>query len=175
MSMSCLDNALVSATNINVASLVLTNGSVLRHPGATLTTAPRLEINADILIVAADSRIDVSGRGYLGGQSGGNSGSIEGARWATLRKLAACAATAAATVASGPFGSTEQFANDVYGDFRNPNQLGSGGGSDNGAGGNGGGLLRSTSHEPAPWRAKSWPTAATASLGAAAERAGASN
>ncbi len=136
-----LDNALVSATNITVASLALTNASVLRHPGATLTAESRLGIAADTLVIAADSRIDVSGRGYLGGLSGGN-GDHRGRTLGNTPEGGSLRRNGGSYGGLGAVGSAEQFANAVYGDFRNPNEPGSGGGSDAGAGGNGGGLLR---------------------------------
>ncbi|HSH15744.1 MAG TPA: hypothetical protein VLD18_06910, partial [Verrucomicrobiae bacterium] len=119
-----LDNALVSATNLTVASLVLTNGSVLRHPGATLTAAPRLEINTDTLIVSADSRIDVSGRGYLGGRSEANNGSNVGRTLGNTTDAGSLRRNGGSYGGLGAFGSVEQFANEVYGDFRNPDELG---------------------------------------------------
>ncbi|HAV61008.1 MAG TPA: hypothetical protein DCY13_01415, partial [Verrucomicrobiales bacterium] len=69
-----LDGAFASATNINVATLVITNGAVLTHPGAGLTNEYRLEIAANTLTISTNSRIDVSGRGYLGSYVGGNNG-----------------------------------------------------------------------------------------------------
>jgi hypothetical protein len=42
----------------------------------------------------------------------------------------------------GALGNVDAPANSVYGDFRNPNELGSGGASESGAGGNGGGLVQ---------------------------------
>jgi hypothetical protein len=44
----------------------------------------------------------------------------------------------------GGLGNAEQNPSSAYGSFRDPNELGSGGGSDSGPGGNGGGLIRIT-------------------------------
>jgi large repetitive protein len=69
-----LDNSTVWATNLNMTTLTLTNTAVLTHPVAGLTNEHRLVIATDTLVVSTNSRIDVSGRGYLGGRSGPNGG-----------------------------------------------------------------------------------------------------
>ncbi len=136
-----VDGATVSATNLNLASLTLTNGAVLTHPGAGLTNETRLEITVGTLLVSTNSRIDVSGRGYLGGRSGVNSadtglsfGNVSGS---TRRNGGSYGGLGAIGNAGGP-------ANAQYGSYANPDELGSGGGSDVGTAGNGGGLIRIT-------------------------------
>jgi len=138
-----LDNALVSATNINVASLILTNGAVLTHPAADLTIESRLLINATTLTISTNSRIDVSARGYLGGLSAGNN-VWEGRTLGNTTEGASRRRNGGSYGGLGAFGTAEQIANAVYGAFRDPNELGSGGGSDSGAAGSGGGLVRIT-------------------------------
>ncbi|MBK8001594.1 MAG: hypothetical protein IPK15_23550 [Verrucomicrobia bacterium] len=137
-----LDNALVSATNINVSTLVLTNGAVLTHPGADTVVEHRLLITANTVMISTNSRIDVTGRGYLGGRRGGNGdvGRTIGntAVGGSLRR------NGGSYGGVGGFGSADAFANAVYGSFRDPNEVGSGGGTDVDAGGNGGGLIRMT-------------------------------
>ena len=137
-----LDNALVSATNINVATLVLTNGAVLTHPGADLTSEHRLLITVGTLTISTNSRIDVSGRGYLGGLSGANFASQTGRTFGNTTVGGSLRRNGGSYGGMGGFGSAEAFANAVYGAYRDPNEVGSGGGSDVDAAGNGGGLVR---------------------------------
>ena len=136
-----LDGAVVSATNVAVSSLWLTNGAVLTHPGAGLDAEFALRIAVDgALVVSTNSRIDVSGRGYLGGRVGGN-----GDVGRTLGNTVVGGSVrrgGGSYGGLGALGSAEPVVNAVYGDYANPNELGSGGGSDSGEGGNGGGLVR---------------------------------
>ena len=138
-----LDGAIVSAGNLNLASLTLTNGAVLTHAGAGISDAYRLEINVGALTISSNSLIDVSGRGYLGGRSGengGNSGRTLGntSVGGSLRR------NGGSYGGLGAFGNTEQPVNAIYGAFGDPNELGSGGGSDGSPAGSGGGLVRIT-------------------------------
>ncbi|MBP7831231.1 MAG: DUF2341 domain-containing protein, partial [Kiritimatiellae bacterium] len=97
------------------ASLILTNGATLTHAAATTTNAPRLELTVlETLNVSSNSSINVSGKGYRAGRtqpnsttnaSSGSSGGSYGGR-------------------GGDYNGT---ANALYGDFRNPNEPGSGG------------------------------------------------
>src|SRR5439155_5535597 len=122
--------------------LALENGSLLTHPATTAGTIYGLQLGiAGTLRVDANSSIDVSAHGYLGGHSSDN-GANEGR---TLNNVAGSVRRCGGSYGGlGAFGNAEQFANDIYGDYRNPNELGSGGGSDSGPAGNGGGLLQIT-------------------------------
>src|SRR6185295_8885690 len=73
-----IDGATVSATNLILASLTLSNGAVLTHPPTELATERRLELLATNLVIDASSRIDLSTRGYLGGLTGPNFNSQAG-------------------------------------------------------------------------------------------------
>src|ERR1051325_1401545 len=84
------------------------------------------------------SRIDVSTRGYLGARSGSN-GNNEGR---TLGNASGSTLRFGGSYGGPGWGIISGAANSVYGDFRNPNELGRGGGSDSGSAGNGGGLVR---------------------------------
>ena len=54
-------------------ALTLRSNAVLTHSGATTTTTSKLDLNiATTLTIDSTSKIDVSGRGYLGGWQGGN-------------------------------------------------------------------------------------------------------
>ncbi|MBI1176201.1 hypothetical protein GC207_02040, partial [bacterium] len=131
-------------------TLILTNGAVLTHKATSLDAGikeePGMELVLTNLIIDATSKIDVSGRGYLGGQNGANTD------W-TARTLGNTLTGGSNRRVGGSyggvggFGSAEQSVNAPYGSFHDPHELGSGGGSDFGPGGNGGGLLRLTVHQ----------------------------
>lgn len=134
-----VDLARVSASRLRFAEVHLTNQAALTHPPASQAKVSRLEIEADSVEVEADSTIDLSGRGYLGGlaqsgmsQSGRTFGNLEG----SIRR------TGGSYGGLGGYGNVERLANDAYGAWNDPDEVGSGGGSDAGPGGSGGGLLR---------------------------------
>ncbi len=104
-------------------------GAVLCTQSTTASTEFWLDLRvADTLVVDAASRIDVSGRGYLGNR--------------TLGNTTVGAATKSAGGSYGGLGPPRWGGspNWVYGDYRNPAELGSGGGEADG--GSGGGLVR---------------------------------
>jgi len=136
-----IDQAIVSATQVRAARLTLTNGAVLTHPGAGTTNEFRLEITVGELTVSTNSRIDVSERGYLAAQSSGNLGQI-GRTLGNTSVGGSLRRNGGSYGGLGGFGSAEAFANEVYGSFRDPAEVGSGGGSDSGRAGPGGGLVR---------------------------------
>ena len=108
------------------------NGS-LSHRPATITDTYSLRVTVtDTLLVSTTGAIDLSGRGYLVGRTTGNS--------------TASGATGLSGGSHGGLGwdAAGGATNQVYGDYRNPDDLGSGGGSAWGAGGSGGGLLHIT-------------------------------
>jgi len=89
--------------------------------------------------IDATSRIDVTGRGFLGGRQPGNPfagpGMTNGFQSGSTGRSGGSY--------GGLGGSAAGVANGVYGEFRNPNELGSGGAADSTFfGGNGGGLIR---------------------------------
>jgi hypothetical protein len=143
-----IDGATVSATSADPATLRLLNGAVLTHPPATTGDAPRLEVVANILVVDGASRIDVSGRGFLGGLTGDNA--VEAGR--TFGNTTEAGSRVRVGGSYGGLGAvgirTSQTANAAYGSFRDPNEPGSGGGTESGCtrpGDNsGGGLVRIT-------------------------------
>ncbi len=141
-----VDAAYVSATNITVSRLILTNGAVLTHPGTTSTSEARLSIVAPELVVSTNSRIDVSARGYLGGRSGDNGGDW-GRTFGNTTAGGSTRRNGGSYGGLGAYGSTETTVNAAYGSYLDPNELGSGGGSDTGAGGAGGGLVRISSSQ----------------------------
>ncbi|MBK8001595.1 MAG: hypothetical protein IPK15_23555 [Verrucomicrobia bacterium] len=86
----------MSATNINVSTLVLTNGAVLTHPGADTVVEHRLLITANTVMISTNSRIDVSARGYLGGLRDGNAANAAGRTLGNTTVGGVCGATAVA-------------------------------------------------------------------------------
>jgi len=122
-------------------SMTLSANSTLSHIATGVTGSERLDlVVTGVLSIDSTSKIDVSGRGYLGGYSGGNS-SYYGR-------------TVGNTITGGSYyysggsygGSGGSYSNNavaaIYGDPSNPNDLGSGGGSTGNIAGNGGGLVR---------------------------------
>jgi RHS repeat-associated protein len=119
------------------ANLVLLNGAVLTHSPTTATKVNKLDITVTGTIqIDASSKIDVSGRGFLGGSAPGNP---FGARGMTFAFQAGSSGASGGSF-GGLGGGT---ANGIYGNFRDPSDVGSGGGTGSSfAGGNGGGLSR---------------------------------
>jgi hypothetical protein len=125
-----------------VDRLEISGSSLLTHPYSTLTSLFGLDlVVAGDLIVYATSRIDLSARGYLGGRRGDNNANegrtLDNASGSTRRNGGSHGGL-------GGLGNTGGTVNDLYGEAANPFQLGSGGGSDVGAAGSGGGRLRVT-------------------------------
>ncbi|MCC7204900.1 MAG: Ig-like domain-containing protein, partial [Phycisphaeraceae bacterium] len=117
---------------VSVNNLAILDGAVLTHRITTTTDAFSLLVTvAEQLTVDVNSRIDVSNRGYTWGHTVGND-----------------TATAAVSKAGGTYGgygtSNQGTTNVAYDDYRDPANLGSGGGTAWGAGGSGGGLIRIT-------------------------------
>ncbi len=135
-----LDNSRLSTTAIEAERIVLENTSTLSHPATTTQQVYRLELTVDELVIDGTSRIDVSGKGYLGGGRGDNS-SVNGM---TLGNTTTGGSEGYSGASYGGLGCQgySYFVNDVYGDYRNPNESGSGGGGGSGSGGSGGGLVR---------------------------------
>ena len=119
------------------ANLVLLNGATLTHSPTTATKVNKLDITVTGTIqIDASSKIDVSGRGFLGGSAVGNP---FGARGMTLGFQAGSSGASGGSF-GGLGGGT---ANNIYGNFRDPNDVGSGGGTGSSSGGgSGGGLSR---------------------------------
>ncbi|MCX6029280.1 MAG: hypothetical protein NT169_08255, partial [Chloroflexi bacterium] len=134
------------------------NGGLLTHSNATTDHESQLVIQADSLTLDATSMIDVSGRGYLGGYSGGNNlGGYSGGNNSAYGRTIGNTTTGGSQLWSGgSYGGWGGQPTDgypvasVYGALTDPNQLGAGGGGLNSGsiavGGNGGGLIRITAN-----------------------------
>ncbi|MFO0689828.1 MAG: Ig-like domain-containing protein [Myxococcota bacterium] len=125
--------------------LGLTENSVLTHPETTEVYAPDLVIEAGRVAVDATSRIDVTGRGYLGGNRSGlgetahTEGFAAGAQNGTGGSHGGVGGDYVGNGASVP--------NAVYGNPTAPRALGAGGGAWGGAGGDGGGRIAIVANE----------------------------
>lgn len=114
-------------------NISLYNNAMLTHQSTTTSAEYSLKCTInDTLLIDASSKIDVSNRGYLLGRTLGNTtgGAATGTSGGSYGGLGH----------DGSVGLT----NAVYGDYMNPNELGSGGGPNTGSGGYGGGLVRIT-------------------------------
>ena len=121
--------ATLSGAPLQAQSISLLNGAVLTHPVTTTTETLALRLNlSGKLTIDATSKIDVSGRGYTQGRTSGN----------TVTN----GATGESGGAYGGLGAYWDGApNPVYGDYRDPQEPGSGGGRSYSSGA-GGGLIR---------------------------------
>src|SRR5690606_4310225 len=121
------------------ANVELVNGAVLTHRETTETEAYGLELEVWSLAIDATSRIDVVGRGYLGG---GRSGLGEIAHTVGFATGAQPGTGGSHGGLGGDYASNgANVPNPVYGNVANPVDLGSGGGAWAGAGGDGGGRV----------------------------------
>ncbi len=113
-------------------NLVLTNGAILTHPTNT-PTPPHLILVGNVSI-AADSAIDLDGRGHEG-SLGAGAGLTE-----------SCCTAGGSYGGGGGFSNSDKFSR-THGSIFEPTVLGSGGGnaSSYGDGGNGGGAIRISS------------------------------
>ncbi len=121
--------------------LAITTRSWLTHAPTTGAYEGDLDVTAATITVDATSRIDVSDRGYLGGNRGGNHGGVAD----TLGFAAGAGLGAGGSYGGlgGDYaGNGASVPNPVYGSATDPRELGSGGGEWSGPGGNGGGRVR---------------------------------
>lgn len=132
------------------STMIIQNGSTVRHPKTTLTTEPRLELVATNMTIDATSAINLSTFGYLTGYEGGNGGQAR-----TLGNVVLNDSSFGTGGSYGGLGASSSSFNPppadfAYGDFRDPDELGSGGDgfqvsqSAPVAGGSGGGRVRIT-------------------------------
>ena len=136
-----VDGSTLVTTAISANLLTLRTGSLLSQWRTTTSREYRLDLLAGALLIDASSRIDVTGRGYLGAYQGGN-----GSAGRTKGNTAVGGSTGYSGGSYGGYGGYYSgMINALYGDLLNPNESGSGGSGDSGSpGGNGGGLVRIT-------------------------------
>ena len=127
-----IDAGTLVGERIEAPSLELTGGSLLTHAPCIATVTHKLEVNVTgAITVSTDSRIDVSGKGYLAGRTTGNTtvGASTGFNGGSYGGL------------GGAFPPGQVCA--VYGDYLDPADWGSGGGLGSGERlSAGGGLVR---------------------------------
>lgn len=119
--------------------LTLDEYTVLSHYTSTKNATWRLDLTVDELLISSDSRIDVTGRGYLGGSRSGNDctgqtlGNTDGSPYRTSGSYGGLGVTFEGGVP-----------NAIYGNQTDPADLGSGGGCGpyGFLGGTGGGFVR---------------------------------
>lgn len=128
-----IDAAELRATALRGTTLTLRNGAILTHTATTSTATYSLEVNITGTVdIDSTSVIDVSEKGYLAGRTLGNT--------ATGASQYACGGSYGGPGGTCTVGGTVAA---TYGDFLNPNDLGSGSGTyEDGAAG--GGLVRLT-------------------------------
>jgi hypothetical protein len=138
-----LDEGLLSVTNISANTIALENNSEMNHPTSSLTNEYHIVIATNQFSIDETSKIDLSGKGYLGGWSGDNDSLLGVTLGNTI--------TGGSDIYSGGsyggsgFAPDGSISNELYGDYTNPGESGSGGGGDeagNHKGGSGGGLLK---------------------------------
>jgi len=125
---------------VNVAdTLTLKNGSVLTHFGATTTSTYNLNVTAAAVSIDTTSKIDVSGKGYLGGNNSNYYGlTINNTNGSEQYNGGSYAGIGGVSIWGGGISGS-------YGSMQQPNELGSGGGACGSVpGGNGGGLVKLT-------------------------------
>ncbi len=123
------------------ANVILINGAVLQHSPTTGVKVNKLDIRViDTIQIDATSKIDVTGRGFLGASQPGN---IRGFDGLTVGFQIGSTGRSGGSY-GGLGGRVDVGPNPIYGDIRDPNDPGSGGArlSSGPPGGNGGGLIR---------------------------------
>lgn len=131
-------------------SIWVDQGGTLSHPTATTTQSYSLELSSDYVYVAAGASIDVTGKGYLGANRGGN-GSIGRTRGNIT--TGGASSTPIIVSGGGHGGNGGRRANNTtltpgpasYGNLFQP--IYPGGGSSGSPGGNGGGVIRITTKQ----------------------------
>ena len=125
-----LDRAALIATNIQASSLLVTNSGLITTFSPTATQVyPLVVFVTNAVNVSANSRIDVTGLGYLPGYTTGNT---------TVGGATGDSGGSYGGLGHNGFFYSGTTANAVYGDYANPDDWGSGGGINS----SGGGLVR---------------------------------
>jgi RHS repeat-associated protein len=117
-----INGGTITSDRVVAPSWSLLGGAVLTSLASTATQMHKLEVEiADTLSVDASSKIDVTGKGYLAGRTTGNTtvGGTVGASGGSF---------------GGRGGKSNGAPNQVYGDYADPDDWGSGGGSSAGGG-----------------------------------------
>jgi RHS repeat-associated protein len=126
----------ISTKSTIAGAINLNNNGLITHLPTTATASFKVDLSAGTFTIDATSKIDVTNRGFLGGGQLGNPFSGRG--------MTVGFAAGSSGNTGGGYGGLGggNIPNPVYGDFRNPNDPGSGAGTTFSATGNGGGLIR---------------------------------
>jgi hypothetical protein len=101
----------------------LQNNSLLTHTASTTAETGKVDVTAATMTIDATSKVDVSGKGYLGGFQSGNG--VPTGR--TLGNTTTGGSTGLSGGSYAGIGGESSKANAAYGDMANPSELGSGG------------------------------------------------
>jgi hypothetical protein len=147
--MTVTNSTFVAQGSVTAGEISLTNQATLTHDAATLLATSCLEVQAPFLNIDATSKIDVTGKGYLGGWQGENAGNTGMTRAPATGLPTTTGGSGVQNGGSyGGLGGIYSTAasNAAYGDLIHPDAPGSGGGGNTfqNPGGNGGGLVRIT-------------------------------
>ncbi|HAV61005.1 MAG TPA: hypothetical protein DCY13_01400, partial [Verrucomicrobiales bacterium] len=127
---------------LHARTVEILGGSWLSHPESSDVFQTGLELVVDdALTIDATSRVDVTGRGYLGARRPGNN-VWEGRTLGNTSVGGSTRRNGGSYGGSGGIGTAGGTANALYGQPEDPNEPGSGGGADSDFGGHGGGLIR---------------------------------
>lgn len=124
----------------------VTGNSLITQLSTTGAVAFKVDLSANTFTIDPTSRVDATARGFLGGRRSGNP---FGGVAMTNGFQQGAAFTGGSYGGLGGRNNASSIPPGVYGDFRNPNEQGSGGESFfvDGQGGNGGGLIRIVANE----------------------------
>ena len=132
-----------SGTNtvqLQAGTLNLSNGATITHPETATSEVYRIDIKVTVnMNIEGTSTVNVNGRGYLGGYSGGNNsyyGRTSG-NTTTNGSYYDCGGSYGGLGGKGDSGNIGS----TYGDLTNPIEPGAGGGSEGTSGGDGEGLF----------------------------------
>ena len=125
---------------IVAGALAIAEGSLLTHVETTASYEGALDLTLATLTVDASSRIDVSGRGYLGGDRAGLGGTAQTLGFASGAQPGMGGSYGGLGGKYSGAGGSQT--NPFYGSLTEPLDLGSGGGAWSGGGGDGGGRIR---------------------------------
>ena len=125
----------ISTQRTLAGTISVTNNSVITHLPTTASSFFKVDLGAGAFTLDATSKIDVSGRGFLGGRQPGNPFVGRGMTLGFQAGSSGDAGGSYGGLGGGP-------SNPVYGNLGDPNEPGSGGAASVGPAGNGGGLIR---------------------------------
>ena len=125
----------ISTQRTLAGTISVTSNSAITQLPTTASSFFKVDLGASAFTLDATSKIDVSGRGFLGGRQPGNPFVGRGMTLGFQAGSSGDAGGGYGGLGGGP-------SNPVYGNLGDPNEPGSGGAASVGPAGNGGGLIR---------------------------------